>query len=138
MKRKSLLFVAVMISMMLVFTGAQAVSLSGKTGGGTDGKTTAYGELTVSNSTSAGADYATAKTKSDYANSDNWSYARLEYVSGSGSGYADKTGSSTGTTWSNAKAKPTSNNYHGYKGVSSHVVNTDVYGGWSDSTSIPY
>lgn len=131
-----LVMVSTVVLLISIAVTSLAVSVSGSTNGGSSGKTTAYGELTYKNYTSAGRDTATAKTKSAYSGSSNWSYARLDYAYGQGSGSADKSDSSTGTTWSKATASPKSNNYHGYYAVSAHVVNTDVYGGWSDSQAV--
>ena len=138
MKKKMIvaLFLASLM-LLLIVTNAFAsttLTVTGYTAGGGYGKVKCTGTLEYANSTSAGGDRVTAKTKSAIDESRNWVQAKIYFAQGSGNSSRSSTGSGNGTSYASATVKPTAEG-HGYKGTSSHVVNTDNYGGWTDSQS---
>lgn len=136
MKRICIIIITLVCAFTLVMSSALAdKSTSGLTSGGNLGKATGYGELDLTNSTSAGQDKVAAKTKSNISGSGNSSSSTLYYVKGSGSGSVTVRATSNGTTWATATAKPSESNAHGYKGVTAHAVTLTGYGAWSASLS---
>ena len=114
---------------------ALAKSTSGQTSGGELGRATGCGEMSVTNSTSAGQDKVTGKTKSSVSESSNWVYAKIYYAYSQGNGSNSSTGRSNGTNWATTSVKPDKTTGQGYKGVTAHTVNTTNYGGWTGDLS---
>ena len=134
--QKKVVFVLMFIFIMsLLGATALAKSTSGQTSGGELGRATGCGEMSVTNSTSAGQDTVTGKTKSSVSESSNWVYAKIYYAYSQGNGSNSSTGRSNGTNWATTSVKPDKTTGQGYKGVTAHTVNTTNYGGWTGDLS---